>query len=82
MLAFARFERSRSSGGVASVWRQLLGSFLTCAGLAALALGGTGGEGWLGLRWLPLLLPVAGTALAGFGPLAMLTRPGRPVAAP
>jgi len=80
LLAFARFERAGAAQGVAPVWRQILGAIVTCAGLAALALGGTAGDGWLGLRWLPLLLPVAGTALAGFGPLAILTRSGRPAA--
>ena len=41
---------------------------IACAGLAYLALDGVGGDGWLGLRWIPLLLPFVGAGLAGFGP--------------
>ncbi len=76
LLAFGRFERGgpdRSASPV-SAWRQILGGTVACAGLAALALDGVGGDGWLGLRWVPLLLPFAGAALAGFGPVARLGR--------
>jgi len=50
----------------AAVWRQLLGCVVACFGLALLALGGIGGEGWLGLRWVPLLLPLIGAGVAGY----------------
>ncbi|MFV2073011.1 MAG: hypothetical protein ACC742_10225, partial [Thermoanaerobaculales bacterium] len=57
-----------------AVWMQLLGCAVACAGLAMLALGGIGGDGWLGLRWIPLLLPLLGAGLAGFGPLGWAGR--------
>ena len=57
-------EASAPAPGSAPVWRQLLGISVACFGLALLALGGIGGDGWLGLRWMPLLLPLAGYALA------------------
>jgi len=74
LLVFSRFERPASGGTPAAAWRQLLGCTAACAGLATLALGGIGGDGWLGLRWIPLLLPLAGAALAGFGPVDGLLR--------
>ena len=55
------------------VWRQLIGCTVACLGLAMLALGGVGGDGWLGLRWIPLLLPLAGAGIAGFGPFGRVT---------
>jgi hypothetical protein len=76
LLIFGRFERS-STGGTqrpAAVWLQLLGCVVACAGLAMLALDGVGGDGWLGLRWIPLLMPLIGAGLAGFGPLAGIGR--------
>jgi surface polysaccharide O-acyltransferase-like enzyme len=76
LLIFGRFERS-STGGTqrpAAVWLQLLGCVVACAGLAMLALDGVGGDGWLGLRWIPLLMPLIGAGLAGFGPLAVIGR--------
>jgi hypothetical protein len=39
-----------------------------------LALDGIGGSGWLGLRWVPLALPLFGAGLAGFGPIAWVGR--------
>ncbi len=67
LVLFARFERGRSrrEGAPIAVWRLIAGSAITCTGLALLALGGVGGDGWLGLRVVPLLLTFAGAALAG-----------------
>jgi hypothetical protein len=71
LLAFARFERPASGQSVrpVPVWLQLSGCVIACTGLAMLALDGVGGSGWLGLRWIPLLTPLIGAGLAGFGPL-------------
>jgi fucose 4-O-acetylase-like acetyltransferase len=75
LLGFARFERPEGSApGPVAAWRQLVGCGVACAGLAYLALDGVGGDGWLGLRWIPLLLPFVGAGLAGFGPLGRLRR--------
>lgn len=74
LLVFSRFERPEEGGRPAPAWRQLLGCAVACAGLATLALGGIGGAGWLGLRWIPLLLPLVGAALAGFGPIPWVVR--------
>ncbi len=76
LLIFARFERPASGKTVrpAATWLQLLGCTVACAGLAMLALDGVGGDGWLGLRWVPLLLPLIGAGVAGFGPLGPLGR--------
>jgi fucose 4-O-acetylase-like acetyltransferase len=68
VLAFSVFERPRRASRPAAVWRQLLGGAVACCGLALLALDGVGSaRGWLGLRWLALLLPLAGCAVAGIG---------------
>jgi len=74
LLVFSRFERGESGGRPAVAWRQLFGCAVACSGLATLALGGIGGDGWLGLRWIPLLLPLVGAALAGFGPIVWAVR--------
>ena len=76
LLVFGRFERpgAGSSRRSAAVWLQLLGCTISCAGLAMLALDGIGGDGWLGLRWIPLLTPLIGAGLAGFGPLGGVGR--------
>ncbi len=76
LLVFSRFERpsTRVSPRPAAVWSQLLGCAVACVGLATLALDGVGGDGWLGLRWVPLLLPLIGAGAAGFGPLGSLGR--------
>jgi hypothetical protein len=76
LLVFARFERPASGSPVrpAATWLQLLGCTVACTGLAMLALDGVGGDGWLGLRWIPLLLPLIGAGVAGFGPLGKLGR--------
>ena len=76
LLVFARFERPASGGSTrpAAVWLQLLGCAVACGGLAMLALDGIGGDGWLGLRWIPLVLPLIGAGLAGFGPLSWAGR--------
>jgi hypothetical protein len=70
VLLFARFERpaAGASSDPASVWRLLAGCVLACLGLAMLALDGVGGDGWLGLRWAPLSLPVIGSMVAGIFP--------------
>jgi surface polysaccharide O-acyltransferase-like enzyme len=77
LLVFGRFERPASDDGgrPAAVWLQLLGCIVACTGLAMLALDGVGGGGWLGLRWIPLLLPLAGAGIGGFGPLRWVGRP-------
>ncbi len=71
LLVFSRYERPRDDPGrrPAPTWRLLVGAAVACLGLAMLALDGIGGDGWLGLRWVPLLLPIVGAGLAGFGPL-------------
>jgi hypothetical protein len=74
LVVFSRFERGETGGRPAAAWRQLLGCAVACAGLATLALGGIGGDGWLGLRWIPLLLPIVGAAVAGFGPIVWVLR--------
>jgi hypothetical protein len=76
LLVFGRFERPASDEGVrpAAIWLQLLGCAVACTGLAMLALDGIGGPGWLGLRWIPLMTPLIGAGLAGFGPLAAVGR--------
>jgi hypothetical protein len=66
VLLFGRFERPKDrSGPPVAAARLVPGAALCCAGLALLALGGIGGEGWLGLRWMILALPFAGAALIG-----------------
>jgi fucose 4-O-acetylase-like acetyltransferase len=76
LLVFGRFERAGgdASNRPASTGLQLLGCAVACAGLAMLAMNGIGGTGWLGLRWVPLLLPLIGAGLAGFGPLGGIGR--------
>lgn len=76
LIAFSRFERPSSSApkSTATVGLQLFGCAVACLGLAMLALDGIGGPGWLGLRWVPMLLPLVGAGLAGFGPLGRLGR--------
>jgi hypothetical protein len=76
LLVFARFERPSTGNGrsPAAVWLQLVGCVIACAGLAMLALDGVGGDGWLGLRWMPLLTPLVGAGVAGFGPLGAIGR--------
>lgn len=64
LLTFSRFERPGKPAGSAPVFRQFLGIAITCLGLAMLAMGGIGGPQWLGLRWIPLLLPLTGYAFA------------------
>jgi hypothetical protein len=76
LLAFARFERPSGDKGrqPVPVVLQLLGCAIACGGLAMLAMDGVGGDGWLGLRWVPLLLPLIGSGIAGFGPLSVVWR--------
>jgi surface polysaccharide O-acyltransferase-like enzyme len=74
LLIFARFERptTETSTRPVPVSLQLAGCVIACAGLAMLALDGVGGQGWLGLRWIPLLTPLLGAGVAGFGPLGVV----------
>ncbi|MDX2437653.1 MAG: acyltransferase [Acidobacteriota bacterium] len=76
LVAFARFERPATGDEQrpATVGLQLFGCGVACFGLAMLALDGIGGSGWLGLRWVPLALPLLGAGLAGFGPLGRIGR--------
>jgi surface polysaccharide O-acyltransferase-like enzyme len=76
LLVFGRFERpaAGSTDRPVAVWLQLFGCGIACLGLAMLAMDGIGGGGWLGLRWIPLALPLLGAGIAGFGPLKFLTR--------
>jgi fucose 4-O-acetylase-like acetyltransferase len=69
-LVFGLFERGGSGGPPAAAWRQIVGAAMICGGLALLALDGIGAEGWLGLRWWVVLLPLVGAVLAGVNPLA------------
>ena len=83
LLVFSRFERPASADGTAPapVPLQLVGCAVACLGLAMLALDGIGGNGWLGLRWVPLLTPLIGAGIAGVaptGPLARVVRHMRP----
>ncbi len=76
LLVFGRFERAGADTAdvPAPVGLQLSGCAIACAGLAMLALDGVGGTGWLGLRWVALILPLGGAGLAGFGPLGSIGR--------
>jgi hypothetical protein len=69
------FERGRPPAAPVAAWRQVAGALLVCVGLALLALGGVGGEGWLGLRIWALLLPFAGAWLGGLLPSFAAARP-------
>ena len=75
-LALGRFERGRAGARAAAPWRQVVGASLICAGLALLALGGIGGEGWLGIRVWVLLLPFVGAGVAGVLPIGLPARRG------
>ncbi len=63
---FGRFEDAarRGAGGEAPAWRSVLGASIVCLGLAALALGGIGAPGALGVRVWIVLLTMAGVGLA------------------
>ena len=74
LLVFSRFERAAMSRKVAPAWALVVGCAFACLGLAMLAKDGIGGDGWLGLRWIPLILPVLGAGLAGIGPLGWFGR--------
>jgi fucose 4-O-acetylase-like acetyltransferase len=68
-LVFGIFERGGAGGPAAAAWRQIVGAALICGGLSLLALDGVGGDGWLGLRWWVVLLPLVGAVLGGVNPL-------------
>ena len=64
VLAFGRFERPRASEAQpARAWRYLVGTLMTCAGLALLAAQGVGGYGSFGLNVWGLALALAGIGL-------------------
>lgn len=75
-LFLGRFERGRRELEPVAAWRQIIGAFLVCAGLALLASNGVGGDGWLGLQAPALLLPFIGGAFAGLVRADMPWRPG------
>jgi len=66
VLLFGRFERP-APRVAPPAWRLVAGAGCLVAGLAALALDGIGGDGWLGLRPGVLALPFAGALLIGSG---------------
>ena len=68
-LVFGIFERGGAGGPPAAAWRQIVGAALICGGLSLLALDGVGGDGWLGLRWWVVALPLVGAVLGGVNPL-------------
>jgi surface polysaccharide O-acyltransferase-like enzyme len=74
LLVFTRVERAISNRPARSIplWRLFAGASMLCGGLALLAGGGVAGKGALGLDLVAVLLPIIGSALAGFGPLAFL----------
>ena len=71
---FTRVERAIGDlpARALPLWRLLAGASMLCAGLALLAGGGVVGTGPLELDWVSLLLFLVGSALAGFGPVALL----------
>lgn len=69
--AFRRFERTAGLPPVA-VARLVIGCVAACVGLALLAISGVNDDAPLGLRWIPLSMPLIGCAIAGFGPLALI----------
>jgi len=70
MAGFLRFERPRRQTRVRSKRRLLTGASLTAAGLGLLSAKGIVGPG--GAHVGPSLMPLVGSALAGFGPLRRL----------
>ena len=65
LAVFGRFERPRPRAQTAAGGLQVAGGVLCCAGLAALAYGGAGGEGGLGIALVPFGLAFGGALLAG-----------------
>jgi hypothetical protein len=66
MLLLGRFEAStRASVRAPAAWRSVAGALAVCACLAALAIGGIGAPGLLGLRGWAVLSTVAGALLLG-----------------
>lgn len=65
----ARFERGSVDTQRIAAGRRIFGALICCVGLALLALGGVGGEGWLGLRVSVLPLPFIGAFVAGLWPV-------------
>lgn len=74
LLVFTRVEAviARPPARPTALWRLIAGALLLCMGLALLAKGGVSGGGLLGLDLVAVLLPLAGSTLAGFGPLSLL----------
>lgn len=68
LAAFSRFERGPGRATPPPpAWRMVAGLLAAAAGLSQLALHGVGGDGWLGLRVVPLAL-AAGGMLAALAP--------------
>lgn len=65
----ARFETGSVDASAVPAWRRITGALICCLGLALLALGGVGGEGWFGLRLSVLPLPFVGAFVAGLWPV-------------
>jgi hypothetical protein len=74
----SRFERPAKAIAAASGRRLVTGASMVCVGLALISELGVAGTN--GLRITPMLLPLLGTGIAGFGPfgrIAGLTLPAR-----
>ena len=69
LAGFARFEALArgDTNEPPPAWRAIVGSATMCWGIAALALGGIGSDGWLGARIGMVGLIVAGASLAMVG---------------
>lgn len=72
--AFARFEGAGPRRDAPSGARLVGGTVAFCLGLALLALDGVAGDGWFGLRPIPLASVIAGMLLAGLGPARRVSR--------
>lgn len=70
----ARFERPVAAIAAASRRRLVAGASMVCVGLALVSDGGIASAA--GVRLLPSLLPILGTGIAGFGPLAAMVGGG------
>ncbi|MAG32475.1 MAG: hypothetical protein CL908_16455 [Deltaproteobacteria bacterium] len=82
LVVFTRIERriSQAPARAIALWRLLAGAALLGSGLALLADGGVTAAGPLGIDWIAILLPILGSALAGFGPCTFLRGPVDPAA--
>lgn len=65
---FGRFEgQRRAAGSPTPAWRSVVGAVAVCVGLLALAAGGIGGDGPLGVRVWPVFVVLAGILLVTDG---------------